>query len=455
MPRRATPKPTADPAAQSDLRASPAAPTAPGTAEPSGGAAAAGGAAAPAANPAAPTRSAPKAGVKSAATAAGVRPARTATVSARAPASTSPPRVTPAAPSGKAAAARSAPGITAAKSAVVAKPAAAVPKALIVDPVVPPVVEPVRQGPPRRTAHLAPAGALRPAVIPRELLVAPRQDRLLVAAIGISVFLHLILLAIHFKPFDVKQRDDKGPPLEVALVNAKTAAKPTKADVLAQANLDGGGNTDANRRATTPLPVLPKPSPDNQIAVATQRVEALEQQTRELLAALRSAPSAPSLQAPTEANEQANLPTSNELMQRTLESMRLEAQIAKDMDAYQKRPKRRFIGARAEEYRFARYVEDWRLKIERVGNMNYPEAARLQKLYGSLLLTVSVRSDGTVENVEVVRTSGNRILDAAAVRIVEMSGPFAPFPPDIKRDTDVLAITRTWTFTKSDSLEAR
>ena len=93
-------------------------------------------------------------------------------------------------------------------------------------------------------------------------------------------------------------------------------------------------------------------------------------------------------------------------MQRTLEAMRLEAQIAKDMDAYQKRPKRRFVGARAEEYRFARYVEDWRLKIERIGNLNYPEAARQQKLYGSLLLTVSIRADGSVENVEVNRTSG-------------------------------------------------
>ena len=128
---------------------------------------------------------------------------------------------------------------------------------------------------------------------------------------------------------------------------------------------------------------------------------------------------------PTDAAEKTELPTANELMQRTLEAMRLEAQIAKDMDAYQKRPKRRFIGARAEEYRFARYVEDWRLKIERIGNLNYPEAARQQKLYGSLLLTVSIRSDGSVENVEVNASSGQRVLDAAAVKIVEMSAPFA------------------------------
>jgi protein TonB len=141
-------------------------------------------------------------------------------------------------------------------------------------------------------------------------------------------------------------------------------------------------------------------------------------------------------------------------MQRTLAAMRLEAEIAQDMDAYQKRPKRRFVGARAEEYRFARYVEDWRLKIERVGNLNYPEAARQFKLYGSMLVTVSIRADGSVEEIKIDRSSGNRILDAAAVRIVEMSAPFAPLPPDIRRDTDILHITRTWTFTPGEELRS-
>ncbi len=333
--------------------------------------------------------------------------------------------------------------------------APAKPKPLIVAPEVPAVPAPAREGPPRRTARIAPAGALPPAIIPREALVSPRHDRLLAITIGLSVLVHLVILSIHFSPVVLKALKDKGPPLEVALVNAKTAAKPTKADVLAQHNLDGGGNTDADRRAKTPLPVLPKNAPDQQVAVATQKVEELEKQTRELMTQLRSAPVAQTLQAPTDAKERTDLPTANELMQKTLEAMRLEAQIAKDMDAYQKRPKRRFIGARAEEYRFARYVEDWRLKIERIGNLNYPEAARAQKLYGSLLLTVSIRADGSVEGVEVNRSSGNRILDAAAVRIVNMSGPFAPFPPDVKKDTDVLHITRTWTFAKGDLLESR
>ncbi len=265
-------------------------------------------------------------------------------------------------------------------------------------------------------------------------------------AIAGSLLVHAVVLTIHFSPFDLSKLIDKGPPLEIALVNAKTTAKPTKADILAQAHLDGGGNTDADRRAKTPLPVLPMNSADEQVAVATQRVEKLEQQTRELMTQLRSAPIAATQQKPVEVAEQSELPTANELMQRTLETIKLEAQIAKDMEAYQKRPKRRFVGARAEEYRFARYVEDWRLKVERIGNLNYPEAAREKRLY------VSIKSDGSVEKVDINHSSGSRILDAAAVKIVEMSAPFARFPPDIKRDTDILHITRTWTFTKGDSL---
>jgi len=284
---------------------------------------------------------------------------------------------------------------------------------------------------------------------------APR-DRLLLWAIAGSIFLHAVVLAIRFAPFDLSKFERNTPPLEVALVNAKSKSKPAKADILAQANLDGGGNTDANRRAKTPLPALPKDNATTQLAVATQQVEALEKKSQEMMTQLRSGATVATPQPkPNDALEKPELPTATEMMQRTMEAMRLEAQIAKDMEAYQKRPKRRFIGARAQEYRFARYVEDWRLKVESIGNRNYPEAARAQKLYGSLLLTVGIRADGSVETVVVDRTSGQKILDLAAVRIVEMGGPYSPFPPDISRDTDILYITRTWSFAPGDSLTSQ
>jgi protein TonB len=121
---------------------------------------------------------------------------------------------------------------------------------------------------------------------------------------------------------------------------------------------------------------------------------------------------------------------------------------------YEKLPRRKFIGARTQEYRFAQYVEDWRAKVERIGNLNYPEMARRDKIYGKLALTVSIRADGSVESIEVNRPSGQRILDASAVRIVKLSAPFAPFPPDIRKDTDIISITRTWIFTSTDKLES-
>ena len=159
-------------------------------------------------------------------------------------------------------------------------------------------------------------------------------------------------------------------------------------------------------------------------------------------------------QIETETENQPITADATELLQRSLDIARLRAQVDQDHDDYQKRPKRKFVGARTKEYRFARYVEDWRIKVERIGNLNYPEAARKGKLYGNLQLTVSIRADGSLEAIEINRSSGEKILDQAAINIVKLSGQngFAPFPPDISQDTDVLHITRTWVFAPSDTL---
>jgi periplasmic protein TonB len=328
------------------------------------------------------------------------------------------------------------------KPSVVATPAPPAPVASIRRPATP------------RTAHLVFAGVLPPARIPPESLVSNRRISVIGIAIGVSVALHAFAMLAHFTIGSGRQSDNT-PPLLVALVNAKSESKPAKADILAQANLDGGGNTEKDRRAKTPLPVLPKEAPRRTVAVASPRAEVQENATHEMLTQIKSAAVIPMPEAkPLDEPERTESATANEMMQRTLETMRLEAQIARDMDAYQKIPRRKHIGAQAKEYRFARYVEDWRMKVERVGNLNYPEAARQNKLYGNLILTVFIRADGSIEKVEVNRKSGHRILDAAATKIVEMAGPYAPFPDDIRRDTDILSITRTWTFAKGDELHS-
>lgn len=240
-------------------------------------------------------------------------------------------------------------------------------------------------------------------------------------------------------------------PMEVVLVNSKSKNRPTKAEKLAQNNLDGGGNTSDDRHMKTPLPTLSDSdhfSPEQ----ASRQVEQLEREAKRLMTQLKSNYSV--AEEKTDQQLAATAMNGTDLVQRSLEIARLEAEISKSMDSYEKLPKRKFIGARTQEYRYAQYVEDWRSKVERVGNMNYPQKAREEKIYGKLTLTVSIRADGSVENVEINRSSGHRILDAAAVRIVKLAAPYSAFPENISKETDVLSITRTWMFTSNDQLES-
>lgn len=283
------------------------------------------------------------------------------------------------------------------------------------------------------------------------------QTNRILAAMAISLFLHVItLLGVTFQ-FPKSNVDKVATSLEVVLVNNKTPTKPTKTELLAQDNLDGGGNTDDNRRAKTPFPVLPKSKPPMNDIAMQQKIKKLEQETKKLMAA---AEDSKQIQQPNtqpdenEAEHKEITADATDLLLRSLDIARLKAQIDQDHDDYQKRPKRKFVGARTKEYRFARYVEDWRIKVERIGNLNYPEAARKGKLYGNLQLTVSIRADGALESIEIHRSSGEKILDQAAINIVKLAGQngFAPFPPDISQDTDILHITRTWVFAPSDML---
>ncbi|WP_295882612.1 energy transducer TonB [uncultured Thiohalocapsa sp.] len=116
------------------------------------------------------------------------------------------------------------------------------------------------------------------------------------------------------------------------------------------------------------------------------------------------------------------------------------------------RQRRKAISTSTREYRYASYMEAWRRKVERIGNLNYPQEAKEKALFGSLILHVAVRADGSLEGVRVVRSSGHAVLDQAAVRIVQLAAPFAPFPADIKAETDVLDITRVWQFQRNHQL---
>lgn len=275
-------------------------------------------------------------------------------------------------------------------------------------------------------------------------------------ALAFSLVLHAFMLfGIGFALPDPRKTNDSLQPLQVVLVNSKAKSRPVKADALAQNNLDGGGNTTEDRQAKSPLPTL---TDEKQFTPeqSAQRVQQLEQGVKLLLAQATISTHSIRQQKKQGQEQQTSGDSTNNLdmVQRKLEIARLEAQISKDFDAYQKLPRRKFIGARTQEYRFARYIEDWRIKVERIGNLNYPQAARQKNIYGTLQLSVSIRADGSVEKVEVSRSSRQPILDAAARRIVKLAAPFSPLPPDIRKDTDILNITRTWTFTSADTLQS-
>jgi protein TonB len=284
-------------------------------------------------------------------------------------------------------------------------------------------------------------------------LTISRDERVLGAAVGISILLHGALLAMHFKFPDSLRWKSANQPLEVVLVNAKTRERPSRAEALAQANLDRGGNVDQNRRAKTPLPVTAPRTPGKDLADAKRRVRELEVQQQRLLAQARESAARVPAETPRPApsEQPAAQPSGRDLADLALAAMRLQAQIDRQIQEYQKRPRKKFIGANTAEYRFAQYEEDWRIKVERVGTLNYPPEAR-GKLYGNLRLTVTIRPDGNVESIELDRSSGLKVLDAAAFKIVRMASPFAVFPPNIRRDTDLLVITRTWFFGQGDKI---
>lgn len=282
-----------------------------------------------------------------------------------------------------------------------------------------------------------------------------RDTRRLQLALAVSIVLHAVILSVGFT-LPVRP-PNRAPALEVVLVNARHARAPDKAEALAQANVDGGGNSDRQIRPKSPLPPQEVRRDGSALVEARKRVAPPVPVQRSVLtqpkaAAPVSRPSPRLREAPPPAS--AATASGLDLLNSAATVARLEAEIGRQLDDYARRPRKKFIGARTQEYRFAQYVEDWRHKIERVGTLNYPEAAR-GRLYGSLLLVVAIRPDGSLERVEIQRSSGEPILDEAAKRIVELAAPFAPFPHDIRNDTDILEIARTWTFTNADKVIAQ
>ena len=273
------------------------------------------------------------------------------------------------------------------------------------------------------------------------------------------MLLHGALLAVRFVAPDAFRFQPTDPGLEVILVNAKHDKAPLNAQALAQANLDGGGNADAGR-AKSPLPDMRKSEDGDSVKAARRRVEDLEEQQRKLMAQLMNKTQF-STQNVKNPEKQKESPQSDgiDLLDSAKIIARREAEIAKNIEDYNKRPKKTQITPSTREVSYAAYYKTLQDRIEKIGTLNFPQQGG-NKLYGELVIYIPVYQDGTIYEKDggprVERSSGNAALDRAALRIVRRSAPFGRFPEKMRSGDkdDVWEIITRFKFTRDDALEA-
>ncbi|MDR2012582.1 MAG: energy transducer TonB [Rhodanobacter sp.] len=276
------------------------------------------------------------------------------------------------------------------------------------------------------------------------------SDRLGVALL-FSVVAHVVLaLGI---TFELEKPAPRLPSLDVILVQSANSEKPGKADFIAQANNSGGGESEKALRPTEPMSSpVPKPLPgDAPVPLEDGAPLPLLSQTEVLTQKTSVFSVITDRQAPTSDTPSQNV---RESEQRQMEVAKLAQELAQESEQYARRPKRKFISANTAEYEFAAYMRAWVERIERIGNLNYPDEARRQQLHGQLVLTVCLNRDGNIKSINVVQSSGHKMLDDAAIRIVHLAEPFPPLP-EAKEKVDELYISRTWQFLPGDILRNR
>jgi protein TonB len=267
-------------------------------------------------------------------------------------------------------------------------------------------------------------------------------DRLALTLFFALVLHAMVILGITFGVYDDPDPEKALPTLDITIATRNTPP-PDEADYLAQTSQDGGGNVSEKIKPTMTMPErAPVVEAQQPVPAPTQVITALESD-RQVKESSKETPETaqPEIKAA-------------ELIERMMEMDILSEQISESRQAYAQRPRQIFISARTQEYKYANYMSEWVKKVERVGNLNYPAAARRARISGKLMMEVALNADGTVHEISILRPSGEPIIDEAAKRIVNLAAPFPPFPPEILENTDILNITRTWEFSTSNTLSS-
>ncbi|GMQ91584.1 MAG: energy transducer TonB [Gammaproteobacteria bacterium] len=284
----------------------------------------------------------------------------------------------------------------------------------------------------------------------RQFASFDENDRIGVSAFS-SFLIHLVvILGIGFTIPKLLPRDHLQA-LEITLVHTKSKDAPKKADFLAQHNQDGGGQDKRSGIISSPIPVTEISDKDYRTInmPPPQKATSRKDEKTDLITQKKASNKVYIPVITPEKKSEQTTPASASLMtdnNTQLERKRLNSEIDRFWKNYQKKPRVKYLTARTREYRYAMYESAWAAKVERIGNINYPEGARRRKLSGYLRLGIAINADGTIHSRKILKSSGNKLLDDAALRIVQIAAPYAPFPANIRTNYDVLYIVRTWRF---------
>lgn len=269
-------------------------------------------------------------------------------------------------------------------------------------------------------------------------------------AVAASVVVHGALLTVRFVDPAGFERVWRDTPLEVILVNARSTEPPVQAQAIAQASLAGGGDAERGR-ATSPLPpslvVESGDAPDE----ARRKIEQMQQYQQQLLAQIRREMA---LLPPPDPRRDAGDPQALEREERRRQLLRLLAEIEKRINEENARPKKRYISPATREQVYALYYDQLRRRIEERGTRDFP-THQGRKLYGELIMNVTVDAMGRVVEAEVVQPSDTPMLDRRAVAIVQAASPFGPFTAAMRREADQIVVTSRFRFTRDDAMEAQ
>ncbi len=293
------------------------------------------------------------------------------------------------------------------------------------------------------------------AVVPPALPASPRigdGDRL-GATLVLSLLVHAAV--IFGLGFTIEDPAPLTPTLDVIVTRTQSPLTQQQADFLAQAENQGGGEHDKASRPSAPQ-AGPLPQPEDGLAprplIAQTPAPAPPPEAR-VVASSSGEQALPTPQAQPEVPPD-DRQRGREKIERDIEMARLAAEIQLRSAEYAKRPKRKFVSASTREYAWAEYLRGWVDRVERVGNLNYPDEARRRRIGGLVVISVAVRRDGSVEGSRIIQSSRIPMLDEAALRIIRLSAPFAPLPKT-QEDPDVLHVTRTWQFLPGGELVDR